>query len=325
MKARTVAGCIAGFAAVGGLIIAWRGSRKQPKPPSPPSPLLILPPEIRNMIWESALKSARPVCLHCGRYRNRHPWMHGRTGGCDDYLEPALLRTCRQIRRETRSIFYAVNEFRVGIDSESDDRPMQKLHSWLQHIGPEACASLRFIVFDVDNDHWYTPLPYLPKGGEYLALSAWNERSCNLSTSSIIVRAKTRDPVLEQHYRLWAQRILKAGQLARQRRMMRCTMLQLARVAEQKEVTEEDAHWARVLVGAEKADSLIAWTTKALAPWLKPLATVGAVLACVEVILRYQIPYLAPAIYFIGNAILVFLCCFVAVWIIVNLPPVTEA
>lgn len=74
-------------------------------------PLLQLPPELRNGIWKYAL------------------YMDMDDGFCilnedENFPEPALLSTCRQIRREAMGIFYSENIFAFTVTSYSPKMPM---------------------------------------------------------------------------------------------------------------------------------------------------------------------------------------------------------
>ena len=77
------------------------GSKSQQKPSAvhldkPKPELLSIPGEIRNMIYRMALLSNGRVNI------SKYP-----------LPEPALLRTCRQLRQETIAIFYLENRFSV--------------------------------------------------------------------------------------------------------------------------------------------------------------------------------------------------------------------
>lgn len=66
-------------------------------------PLLRLPPEVRNHIWQDALHVDGNCIINEG----------------EDFPEPALLSTCAQIRREAIGIFYSNNDFQAMITSYS--------------------------------------------------------------------------------------------------------------------------------------------------------------------------------------------------------------
>lgn len=65
-------------------------------------PLLRLPSELRNRIWQYSLRSDDGICAV-----NEH----------ENFPEPGLLSTCTQIRREAIGIFHFENEFSVTITS----------------------------------------------------------------------------------------------------------------------------------------------------------------------------------------------------------------
>jgi hypothetical protein len=96
--------------------------KKQPKPgaqepinetaptqPESHSPLLKLPAELRNRIYEYALRFDNGIC------------QVNETAGIP---EPALLLTSKEIRREAIGIFYAVNEVHVELESFSPAMPI---------------------------------------------------------------------------------------------------------------------------------------------------------------------------------------------------------
>lgn len=71
--------------------------------------LLSLPPEIRNRIYEYAVVELPCVEIHLRQHQE--PCGHGGE-------QPALTRTCRQIRNESLGLFYELNAFciRAGPD-----------------------------------------------------------------------------------------------------------------------------------------------------------------------------------------------------------------
>jgi hypothetical protein len=73
------------------------------------APLLRLPPEIRNIIYKCALYLDDGICE-----------VDVATG----IPEPALLLTCKEIRREAIGIFYSTNDVRLVIDSYSPSIPI---------------------------------------------------------------------------------------------------------------------------------------------------------------------------------------------------------
>lgn len=73
-------------------------------------PLLRLPPELRNRIYQYALRLNEDGVI--------------RVNEGDDFPEPALLSTCTQIRREARGIFYSENAIDGVIRSYSPSIPV---------------------------------------------------------------------------------------------------------------------------------------------------------------------------------------------------------
>lgn len=72
-------------------------------------PLLRLPPELRNTIYEYALRLDDGACIVSD------------TAGIP---ESALLITCKRIRREAIGIFYTINELHMIVDSCSPSVPI---------------------------------------------------------------------------------------------------------------------------------------------------------------------------------------------------------
>lgn len=67
--------------------------------------LLLLPPELRNEVYELCLISNMPLDIQCLDASTPHE--HG--------LTPSLLHTCRQIYQEANGILYGLNIFRVRV------------------------------------------------------------------------------------------------------------------------------------------------------------------------------------------------------------------
>ncbi|KAK5733829.1 hypothetical protein LTR17_009381 [Elasticomyces elasticus] len=88
--------------------------------------LLDLPPELRNQIWRYVLheQNAIPVSSAASQ-------------------QPALLRTCRQITRETRGIFYNENTFRITVIDLKMTVPRQH---WLETGVPEPYARGFYLI-----------------------------------------------------------------------------------------------------------------------------------------------------------------------------------
>ena len=86
------------------------------------SPLSRLSPELRNNIYERALFERRPVSI------SKNFW-----------TEPALLRTCKQIREEAELLFYSMNNF-TCVTNVYDDHALC-LAQWLGN-GPKLKLAL---------------------------------------------------------------------------------------------------------------------------------------------------------------------------------------
>jgi hypothetical protein len=80
-----------------------------PTQPESHSPLLKLPPELRNRIYEYALRFDNGICEV------------NETVGIP---ESALLLTCKEIRREAIGIFYSANKVHVELESFSPSLPI---------------------------------------------------------------------------------------------------------------------------------------------------------------------------------------------------------
>lgn len=111
---------------------AWRhsattieGKHRQPRR-SKIDRLTRLPPELRNDIYELVLvDTTRPQQIHSKKV-----------------IDPALLRTCRQIRLEAQAISYCHNTFSLTVCVDN----LEYLRLWLQYV-KEICG--RRIVGDL--------------------------------------------------------------------------------------------------------------------------------------------------------------------------------
>lgn len=154
------------------------------------SPFARLSPELRNHIYEFTLRS-------------QYPQIDFR----DIVLFNGLTRTCSQIRCETRTLFYAVNNFAIhGIPMKQ----LEKFLAFLRQLGPEALSqmmSLRFRIIniipcpgarpqrshwvevrggrdvdDVNETYWPIKTPIPPKEGvEMLVFSAFENMGLQVS------------------------------------------------------------------------------------------------------------------------------------------------
>lgn len=87
------------------------------------SPLLDLPPELRNIIYEFALQWAAAI----------------RVPGISHQAATSLLSTCRQIRTEASPLYYKLNRFRTSIAAHGGSSVLV----WLQILGQERCRLMR--------------------------------------------------------------------------------------------------------------------------------------------------------------------------------------
>ena len=131
--------------------------------PTKPFPLMELPPEIRNRIYREYLVLHTPIDLcpkATGFKGNVHAWRHHiRRWKKDICPRLRLLRTNKQVLAETRSIFYAENEFRF-----TNSKAWYVLDAFLYTIGQQNTAWLRHLAIHVPwagtvNDNNYDNLP----------------------------------------------------------------------------------------------------------------------------------------------------------------------
>lgn len=110
-------------------------------------PLLRLPPELRNLIWQYALRSDD------GKFEVNEN---------EDFPEPGLLSTCTQIRREASGIFYLENEFLCTVTSYCPSMVLllQKKVDLLRAEGINI-ARKRFILRMRGNPSWKNLLAWL--------------------------------------------------------------------------------------------------------------------------------------------------------------------
>jgi hypothetical protein len=98
--------------------------------------LLTLPAELRTQIYEDTLLDAKVievVTVHARRQFGSLP--------DKNWQPPKLLQTCRQIRNEARSIYYARNRFAIPRDKLWDFR----LLHWLKALEAVDAASIKHV------------------------------------------------------------------------------------------------------------------------------------------------------------------------------------
>lgn len=98
------------------------------------SPLLDLPPELRNWIYEAVLLSPSPIIVA------RPPLFK-------DWKPNPLLHTCRQIRNEASQMYWALNTF-----TPNSVTNIHRRVQWLAMIGPQQYRMIRKIYL---NDEYY--------------------------------------------------------------------------------------------------------------------------------------------------------------------------
>ncbi|KAK5112303.1 hypothetical protein LTR85_011575 [Meristemomyces frigidus] len=109
------------------------------------SPLLKIPPELRNIIYDLVLTSDKPID----------------TQDTAAARVSALLATCTQIRREAAPIFYGQNTF-----SGTVHRPGRRVNEitifhWLTSIGKQQCALIQSLTLWWTSDLSRMPVPEL--------------------------------------------------------------------------------------------------------------------------------------------------------------------
>lgn len=123
-----------------------------------PKTFLGLPAEIRNIIYEMALKVDDG---RTGHFQIRdHNVVHGATAGGHEQRRaterPALLAVNRQLRREAMPVFYAINSFAATVDGfDSEEMERLNIRSWLRAIGTRQAAMIKtFRVLFYNHDHY---------------------------------------------------------------------------------------------------------------------------------------------------------------------------
>ncbi|KAK3680221.1 hypothetical protein LTR78_000599 [Recurvomyces mirabilis] len=99
--------------------------------------LFKLPAELRNIIYRHVLVSGEEIKL-----KPKGPG------------EPALLRVCRGVRKEARSIYYTENKFRLSITAFNGVAftHFARQYRIYRHLRPQGNSNITFLI---DNDpHW---------------------------------------------------------------------------------------------------------------------------------------------------------------------------
>lgn len=113
------------------------------------SPLAKLPPELRNRIYELALRQENPVRLHWTIWPEEKVHHMDATRSTPTIL--ALTKTCRQIRQESNKLFYAVNRFIV--DCRRMELCSTLMDVLVQQLGKDNVVLAESIVLDTYPTH----------------------------------------------------------------------------------------------------------------------------------------------------------------------------
>ncbi|KAI7282140.1 hypothetical protein KC345_g3695 [Hortaea werneckii] len=141
------------------------------------SPLMRLSPEMRNRIYREVLVSG-PIVRMTDTYGN------------GEWSPPALLHTCRRIRREASGIYYSMNSFLFCsadftlLDEEKDfEIPMQEeicrimIGRWVKVLRRSARNALARIFVDdhyhFQADYEYDETEVIPDYARYRQMLGW--------------------------------------------------------------------------------------------------------------------------------------------------------
>ncbi|KAK4550180.1 hypothetical protein LTR36_003147 [Oleoguttula mirabilis] len=150
------------------------------------SPLARLPPELRNRIYELALKSDRPFTLVF-----KH--MLGQEPSAQQRHPTGLARTCKALRKEATQLFYAINAFEIQTDESPDYISttccylVRNVRAFVDMIGASNACALRSITLGppcvIHYCDWYAEHRWLlqrvleeMQGGRLLDLHACDVR-----------------------------------------------------------------------------------------------------------------------------------------------------
>ncbi|KAK5124150.1 hypothetical protein LTR85_001853 [Meristemomyces frigidus] len=110
------------------------------------SPLAKLPPELRNNIYELALRYKEPIVVSSADALHRRRAQIFSPNGLDSGIF-GLAMTCNAIRKECLLLYYSVNEFSLHTDGigQGDDG-LRPLYLFRRIIGREAAMALRCVT-----------------------------------------------------------------------------------------------------------------------------------------------------------------------------------
>ena len=128
-------------------------TKKDSLPLQKPFPLLQLPPEIRNYIWEYVAIKDRAILLYEPNQRGRVPESRLRSGNLikhhqedDERRWPstqlAVAFTCRQLYLEVTPIYYGKNTFRLPEIFELLGGGSQVVKEFKNAIGPRNSSAI---------------------------------------------------------------------------------------------------------------------------------------------------------------------------------------
>ena len=129
-----------------------------------PSPLLSLPAELRNRIYELAVVEPDLIKLMgfrgVGKFEIR-------------VAQPALTRACRQLRRECLALFYEANIFLGECHSTCQAKATPEyIDQWVEAIGAENRNSLKHLYLHFYPDKHLRFGPFLEAVEESVSITA---------------------------------------------------------------------------------------------------------------------------------------------------------